>query len=48
MIHNIIRQVFTCSDLEIDDIKAELLAQYGGVAPKQAEEAHSRVIDKVI
>ncbi|CAN7103418.1 unnamed protein product [Brassica rapa subsp. narinosa] len=28
--------------------QAELLAQYGGVAPKQAEEAHSRVIDKVV
>ncbi|KAF2568736.1 hypothetical protein F2Q68_00024118 [Brassica cretica] len=27
---------------------AQLLAQYGGVAPKQAEEAHSRVIDKVV
>lgn len=39
---------FTCFDLGIGDIKAELLAQYGGVAPKQAEEAHSRVIDKVI
>ncbi|CAA0377026.1 putative tRNA N6-adenosine threonylcarbamoyltransferase [Arabidopsis thaliana] len=28
--------------------QAELLVQYGGVAPKQAEEAHSRVIDKVV
>ncbi|KAL1223594.1 putative tRNA N6-adenosine threonylcarbamoyltransferase [Cardamine amara subsp. amara] len=28
--------------------QAELLAQFGGVAPKQAEEAHSRVIDKVV
>ncbi|CAN8318564.1 unnamed protein product [Cochlearia groenlandica] len=28
--------------------QADLLAQYGGVAPKQAEEAHSRVIDKVV
>ncbi|XP_020883227.1 probable tRNA N6-adenosine threonylcarbamoyltransferase, mitochondrial isoform X2 [Arabidopsis lyrata subsp. lyrata] len=28
--------------------QAELLAQYGGVAPKQAEEAHSQVIDKVV
>ncbi|CDY20454.1 BnaC04g05900D [Brassica napus] len=27
---------------------AQLLEQYGGVAPKQAEEAHSRVIDKVV
>lgn len=29
-------------------IKADLLAQYGGVSPKMAEEAHSQVIDQVI
>ncbi|KAF3439999.1 hypothetical protein FNV43_RR18277 [Rhamnella rubrinervis] len=28
--------------------QAELLAQYGGVAPKMAEEAHSQVIDQVV
>ncbi|KAK6918549.1 Gcp-like domain [Dillenia turbinata] len=28
--------------------QADLLAQYGGVAPKMAEEAHSRVIDQVV
>ncbi|CAN1181959.1 Probable tRNA N6-adenosine threonylcarbamoyltransferase, mitochondrial [Linum perenne] len=28
--------------------QAELLAQYGGVAPKMAEEAHSLVIDRVV
>ncbi|KAB1218977.1 putative tRNA N6-adenosine threonylcarbamoyltransferase, mitochondrial [Morella rubra] len=28
--------------------QADLLARYGGVAPKMAEEAHSRVIDQVI
>lgn len=28
-------------------IKAELLARYGGVAPKMAEEAHALVIDQV-
>ncbi|XP_010544638.1 PREDICTED: probable tRNA N6-adenosine threonylcarbamoyltransferase, mitochondrial [Tarenaya hassleriana] len=28
--------------------QAELLARYGGVAPKQAEEAHSEAIDKVV
>lgn len=28
-------------------IKADLLARYGGVAPKMAEEAHSQVIDQV-
>ncbi|KAL6569382.1 glutamated carboxypeptidase [Orobanche minor] len=28
--------------------QAELLVQYGGVAPKMAEEAHSRVIDQVL
>lgn len=28
-------------------LKAELLARYGGVAPKMAEEAHSQVIDEV-
>lgn len=28
-------------------IKADLLARYGGVAPKMAEEAHALVIDKV-
>ncbi|CAN0889849.1 Probable tRNA N6-adenosine threonylcarbamoyltransferase, mitochondrial [Linum grandiflorum] len=28
--------------------QAELLAQYGGVAPKMAEEAHSLVIDQVV
>ncbi|KAL6499381.1 glutamated carboxypeptidase [Orobanche hederae] len=28
--------------------QAELLVQYGGVAPKMAEEAHSRVIDQVV
>ena len=27
--------------------QSELLARYGGVAPKMAEEAHSRVIDEV-
>lgn len=29
-------------------VKADLLAQYGGVAPKMAEEAHARVIDQVL
>ncbi len=33
--------------LSLNCIKADLLAQYGGVAPKMAEEAHSRVIDQV-
>ncbi|KAL8227997.1 hypothetical protein R6Q57_015581 [Mikania cordata] len=28
--------------------QAELLARYGGVAPKMAEEAHSQVIDQVV
>lgn len=28
-------------------IKADLLAQYGGVAPKMAEEAHSKAINQV-
>ncbi|KAK1395335.1 putative tRNA N6-adenosine threonylcarbamoyltransferase, mitochondrial [Heracleum sosnowskyi] len=28
--------------------QADLLAKYGGVAPKMAEEAHSRVIDQVV
>ncbi|XP_022147098.1 probable tRNA N6-adenosine threonylcarbamoyltransferase, mitochondrial [Momordica charantia] len=28
--------------------QAELLARYGGVAPKMAEEAHAQVIDKVV
>ncbi|GAB4861896.1 glutamated carboxypeptidase [Ancistrocladus abbreviatus] len=28
--------------------QADLLVQYGGVAPKRAEEAHSKVIDQVI
>ncbi|KAK4476512.1 hypothetical protein RD792_015668 [Penstemon davidsonii] len=28
--------------------QADLLAQYGGVAPKMAEEAHSQVIDQVV
>ncbi|KAF8379294.1 hypothetical protein HHK36_028727 [Tetracentron sinense] len=28
--------------------QADLLAQYGGVAPKMAEEAHSKVIDQVV
>ncbi|KAK6140994.1 hypothetical protein DH2020_025261 [Rehmannia glutinosa] len=28
--------------------QADLLAQFGGVAPKMAEEAHSRVIDQVV
>lgn len=28
--------------------QADLLAQYGGVAPKMAEEAHARVIDRVV
>ncbi|CAA6656219.1 unnamed protein product [Spirodela intermedia] len=28
--------------------QADLLARYGGVAPKMAEEAHSRVIDEVV
>jgi tRNA A37 threonylcarbamoyltransferase TsaD len=28
-------------------MKADLLAKYGGVAPKMAEEAHSQVIDQV-
>ncbi|XP_031394511.1 probable tRNA N6-adenosine threonylcarbamoyltransferase, mitochondrial isoform X1 [Punica granatum] len=28
--------------------QADLLAQYGGVAPKMAEEAHAKVIDKVV
>lgn len=28
-------------------VKAELLARYGGVAPKMAEEAHALVIDQV-
>ncbi|QCE02943.1 probable tRNA N6-adenosine threonylcarbamoyltransferase, mitochondrial isoform X2 [Vigna unguiculata] len=28
--------------------QADLLAKYGGVAPKMAEEAHSQVIDKVV
>lgn len=28
-------------------IKADLLAQYGGVAPKMAEGAHMQVIDQV-
>ena len=28
-------------------IKADLLARYGGVAPKMAEEAHAQVIDQV-
>ncbi|XP_078448051.1 glycoprotease 1 isoform X2 [Wolffia australiana] len=28
--------------------QAELLARYGGVAPKMAEEAHARVIDEVV
>jgi hypothetical protein len=27
--------------------KADLLARYGGVAPKMAEEAHALVIDQV-
>nr|GFC93281.1 probable tRNA N6-adenosine threonylcarbamoyltransferase, mitochondrial isoform X1 [Tanacetum cinerariifolium] len=27
---------------------ADLLAKYGGVAPKMAEEAHSQVIDQVV
>lgn len=34
--------------LTLDYIKADLLAQYGGVAPKMAEEAHSQVIDQVL
>ncbi|XP_073039062.1 probable tRNA N6-adenosine threonylcarbamoyltransferase, mitochondrial [Primulina eburnea] len=29
-------------------IKADLLARYGGVAPKMAEEAHAQVIDQII
>ncbi|PRQ57578.1 putative N(6)-L-threonylcarbamoyladenine synthase [Rosa chinensis] len=29
-------------------VKADLLAQYGGVAPKMAEEAHLQVIDRVV
>nr|GMD35617.1 probable tRNA N6-adenosine threonylcarbamoyltransferase, mitochondrial [Ipomoea batatas] len=29
-------------------IKAELLAKYGGVAPKMAEEAHAQAIDQVV
>jgi hypothetical protein len=33
--------------LSLHYIKADLLAQYGGVAPKMAEEAHSQVIDQV-
>ena len=28
-------------------LKADLLARYGGVAPKMAEEAHALVIDQV-
>lgn len=28
-------------------VKADLLARYGGVAPKMAEEAHAQVIDQV-
>lgn len=28
-------------------VKADLLAKYGGVAPKMAEEAHSLAIDPV-
>jgi len=36
------------SNLEVPYIiKAELLARYGGVAPKMAEEAHALVIDQV-
>ena len=31
----------------VENIKADLLALYGGVAPKMAEEAHSQVIDQV-
>lgn len=33
--------------MSLDRIKADLLAQYGGVAPKMAEEAHVQVIDQV-
>lgn len=34
--------------LSIHHVKADLLAQYGGVAPKMAEEAHLQVIDQVL
>ncbi|KAK1262200.1 hypothetical protein QJS04_geneDACA020548 [Acorus gramineus] len=36
------------SDYLFLSIKEELLAQYGGVAPKMAAEAHSLVIDQVV
>ena len=39
--------MFFLLTLTIDHIKADLLARYGGVDPKMAEEAHSQVIDQV-
>lgn len=33
---------------EVVSSQAELLARYGGVAPKMAEEAHTQVIDQVV
>lgn len=39
----------TCGDFTcIFIVKADLLAKYGGVAPKMAEAAHAEVIDQVM
>ena len=34
-------------NMNSNDMKADLLARYGGVAPKMAEQAHAQVIDQV-
>ncbi|OWM64889.1 hypothetical protein CDL15_Pgr028606 [Punica granatum] len=36
------------SNFVVSNVKADLRAQYGGVAPKMAEEAHAKTIDKVV
>lgn len=39
--------LFVLINLHFNFMKADLLARYGGVAPKMAQEAHSQMIDQV-